>query len=158
MTFDVDTGIAVARRLAGVFARGGAVHFDDLFSEALFVLAGAARRYRADVGCPFEAYVSIIVQRDLRKYVARAHARRRMQFQLIEDMAVDRRPRDSDDLAEARCEAIRRRIPPREFEVLWQLHAESRSQREVAARIGTSQCRVHHIAARAAARVRRHGA
>lgn len=157
--------ILLAYHLAWSFARHHArdMPIDELKAEALFGLTYAASLFDEEYEIPFSAYAFMVIRHRLTAAVRNwRRAKRAVQYLgsldgFIRETEVIPKPVLAEGLeAHEMCEQVRRVIPPRWYEIIYQYHAEGQTLDAIGQRLGVTRQRVRQLLVQASKRVRHH--
>jgi len=161
----VEDSLLLAYRMAWSFARHHArdMPIDELSAEALFGLTYASSLFDEEYGVPFSAYAFMVIRHQLTAAVRNwRKAKRAGQYLgsldgFIRETEVLPKPVLAEGLeAHEMCEQVRRVIPARWYEVIYQYHAEGQTLDAIGQRLGVTRQRVRQLLVQATKRVRHH--
>ena len=161
----VESFTRLAYRLAWTFARHHArdIPIDELKAEALCALTYAASLFKEEYQVPFGAYAMRAMRHRLTQTVVSwRRAKRAGQFPgPPTDGAWEAKTRPELEATgsletQEMCAQVRRVIPARWYDVMYQYHGEGQTLEAIGQEMGVSRQRVRQLLVEARERVRRH--
>jgi len=156
--------VRLAYKLAWTFAHQHArdMPIDDLKAEALCGLTYASGLFKEEYEVPFGAYAMRVMRQRLTQAVIRWRKAKRVGLASRHLCDDDSEPkaRPEPDVTEAlevhdMCEQVRRVIPARWYEVLYQYHGEGQTLEAISQQLGVTRQRVRQLLSNARDRARR---